>query len=164
MAQKTRKSKRPQPKPDGYVFGRPTEYRPEYCEQLIEHMKQKSFESFANHTKPRVTIRTLYSWLDSQPDFFQAKEKGMANNLEFSETLLVRNMETGKGGFNAIRYWLEQRHRKLYQQKVDVNVVTNNINDIVARATPEQLAQIVTAIEQKTLELEASNESESTKS
>ena len=30
----------PKPKPEGYTFGRPTEYRPEYCQRAIEFMKQ----------------------------------------------------------------------------------------------------------------------------
>ena len=31
---------RRKPKPEGYVFGRPTLYRPEYCRRAVDYMRQ----------------------------------------------------------------------------------------------------------------------------
>lgn len=31
------------PKPEGYVFGRPTTYRPEYCQQIIDYFAKPKF-------------------------------------------------------------------------------------------------------------------------
>lgn len=62
-------------KPDGYSFGRPTEYKPEYCDMVIEHMSMGlSFESFAGLIG---TCRsTLYNWMEKFPDFMDSKKRG----------------------------------------------------------------------------------------
>ena len=53
--------------------GRPTLYRPEYCEQVIDHMAQGlSFEAFAGRVG--VTKRTLYDWVEAHPEFLEAKQ------------------------------------------------------------------------------------------
>lgn len=68
--------------------GRPTKYKPEYCEELIDHMKEGfSLESFAG--KIGVCVDSLYAWRDSHP--------------EFSEAI--------KGGKAASRYWWEFKLR-----------------------------------------------------
>jgi hypothetical protein len=57
------------------VFGRPTEYRPEFCEKLIEHMRfGNSFETFG--AKVFAGKQTLYRWLENNEDFRDAKEIG----------------------------------------------------------------------------------------
>lgn len=63
----------PKAKPKRPV-GRPTLYRPEYCEKLIEHMSQGySFESFA------ATVGThrgvLYEWANKHKEFQDAKSR-----------------------------------------------------------------------------------------
>lgn len=53
--------------------GRPTKYRKEYCEQLIQHAsKGKSFESFGGVIK--VAKETLYLWARKHPEFMQARK------------------------------------------------------------------------------------------
>lgn len=65
-------------KPEGYTFGRPTLYKPEYCDQLIEHMsKGYSFESFAGAL--RVSKQIIYDWRVKHSDFLDAFE--IANEL-----------------------------------------------------------------------------------
>jgi hypothetical protein len=56
-------------------MGRPSEYKPEYADKLIEHMREgDSFETFgAIVGKSR---RTLYNWIDTHEDFKEAKEVG----------------------------------------------------------------------------------------
>lgn len=50
------------------VMGRPTLYKPEYCEMLLEHMEQGfSLESFAG--KVRVSRDTLYEWIKVHKEF-----------------------------------------------------------------------------------------------
>ncbi len=52
-------------------MGRPTEYRPEYCQQLITHMaKGGSFESFG--ADANCHRGTLYDWEAAHPDFADA--------------------------------------------------------------------------------------------
>lgn len=56
-------------------MARPSEYKPEFADKLIEHMKEgHSFETFgAIVGKSKVT---LYNWCEAHPDFKEAKEKG----------------------------------------------------------------------------------------
>jgi hypothetical protein len=64
-------------KPDGYVFGRPTKYRKDFCLKLIEHMKEGySFESFGAIVD--VCEDTLYEWANKHPNFSEAKKRGLA--------------------------------------------------------------------------------------
>lgn len=58
-------------------IGRPTKYKPEYCQKLIEHMALGySYEAFAG--KVDVAIDTLYNWEQLFPDFSEAKKEGKA--------------------------------------------------------------------------------------
>ncbi len=55
--------------------GRPTLYREEFCDELIEHMTQGlSFESFAGRIGTCRSI--LYDWVRDYPEFSDAKKKG----------------------------------------------------------------------------------------
>lgn len=55
--------------------GRPSKYKPEYCDQLIKHMEGGlSYESFAGTI--RVNRDTLYQWEKVNPDFSDAKKTG----------------------------------------------------------------------------------------
>ncbi len=57
--------------------GRPTKYKPEYCELLIIHMaKGMSYEAFAGHPDVIVSKQTLYDWEKEYPEFLDAKRKG----------------------------------------------------------------------------------------
>lgn len=66
--------------------GRPTDYRPEYCEMLVKHMAEGlSFESFAGVIG--ATKKTLYNWSDANPEFLHAKETGTEKCRVFWEKL-----------------------------------------------------------------------------
>lgn len=55
------------------MAGRPTDFKEEYCTQLIEHMGSGySFESFAGLIG--VARSTIYEWVDSKPEFSDAKK------------------------------------------------------------------------------------------
>jgi len=55
--------------------GRPTKYKPEYCEKLIEHMAEGlSFETFA--ATIGVSRAVLYNWCDAHSEFLDAKNIG----------------------------------------------------------------------------------------
>lgn len=61
--------------------GRPTDYRPEYCQVIIEEMggKGKSIAQFARDLQ--VSRKTIYNWADANPEFLHALTLAM----EFSE-------------------------------------------------------------------------------
>lgn len=73
-------------------MGRPTKFKEEYCDALIEHMeKGYSFESFAG--KLRVSKQTLYTWVESNPDFLDAKSIGTELARLYWEGLAIDHMD-----------------------------------------------------------------------
>ena len=66
--------------------GRPSKYKPEYCEALVEHMKTGlSFESFAGLVA--VNQDTLHEWKKKHPEFSEAQKNGSALSLLWWEKL-----------------------------------------------------------------------------
>jgi len=60
--------------------GRPTKYKPEFCQMLLEHMNQGlSFESFGGVVG--ACEKTLYNWVEENPEFLQAKGMGRQKSL-----------------------------------------------------------------------------------
>jgi hypothetical protein len=89
------------PKPEGYVFGRPTDYLPKYCEMIVEYAKAGgSYAAFAGSIQ--TTRATLNNWAIAHPDFFDAKRTAYYISLEFWEKLGINNIistsETTKNG------------------------------------------------------------------
>jgi len=81
--------------------GRPTLYKPEYCEQLITHMAEGlSYESFAGIVG--ASEKTLYNWENAKnetgelthPEWLEAKERAFALCRVFWERA-GRNMMLG---------------------------------------------------------------------
>ena len=69
-------------------IGRPSKYKPEYCQMLIDHMGSGlSYESFAAVIK--VNRDTIYAWEKEYPDFSDAKKIAWDQNLLFWEKLGV---------------------------------------------------------------------------
>src|SRR5215831_15887279 len=64
--------------------GRPSTYRPEYCQRVIDHMgKGKSLTAFAGSIG--AGKETVYGWITAYPDFAEAVDKARAarvNKLE----------------------------------------------------------------------------------
>ena len=78
------------------MAGQPTKYKPEYCEELINHMKLGlSFESFAG--KIGVCRDTLYAWRDAHSEFSDAIKKGKSASLLVWEHRLNEAVYDPKG-------------------------------------------------------------------
>lgn len=94
--------------------GRPTKYRPEYCQMLIEHMATgKSYETFVTKLDYSVSVATLYNWENKFPEFLEAKKRAfiecqntwedfmLANamgDIKSNPAILVYNMKCRFGG------------------------------------------------------------------
>jgi len=73
-------------KPKPAPVGRPTDYKPEYCKMLIEHMASGlSYQSFAAIVD--CWEQTLYNWETDYPEFLDAKRTGFVKNRLFWEKL-----------------------------------------------------------------------------
>lgn len=66
--------------------GRPTDYRPEYCGMLIEHMKGgNSLESFG--AVVHCDASTVFAWLRDNPEFSKARKVGKAYLAKYYEEM-----------------------------------------------------------------------------
>ena len=81
--------------------GRPTKYKPEYCEAFIQAMGEgKSITQFA--VSIGTTRQTLHAWKDAHPDFLDAYTRG----TEIAES-----------------YWEGQLQQMMYDSKVNAPLV-----------------------------------------
>lgn len=82
--------------------GRPSKYKKEYCEQLIEFMGNKTrpmpYEAFAGQVG--VSREVLYDWERAHPEFLHAKKVGRALNLQAMIDIGQRGM-TGNLGVKS---------------------------------------------------------------
>ena len=107
--------------------GRPTKYKPEYCEQLIKHMAEGlSFETFAAVIS--VNPDTIYEWAKRHNSFSEAKKIGFNKSQLFWEKL-GRSGAAGKmKNFNAASYIYncKCRFRKSETYGNDPDIISSN--------------------------------------
>jgi hypothetical protein len=79
--------------------GRPTLYRPEFCQDIVEHMKLgNSVESFGAYLGTKYGARyavhrdTIYAWENAHQEFSDAINGGRAYSLKFYEDLAKSGM------------------------------------------------------------------------
>ena len=76
--------------------GRPTDYRPEYCDEVQAAMADGySLTAFAGMID--VDRSTIGNWMDAHPEFFLAVSRGKAKRLLHWETSAMRVAERGGG-------------------------------------------------------------------
>ncbi len=90
---KDRYSKPFQSKPKAYAsVGRPTPYRPEYCQRAIEFMGQGySVTALAGHLL--VSKRCLYEWIAAHREFGDAINIGRAARVAALDTKLLTTVQ-----------------------------------------------------------------------
>jgi len=77
MSSKKKPPKRNLPDIEVNPVGRPTLYKPEYCEQLVAYRREGgSYQGFAGLIG--VDITTLYEWEGNQVEFSHAKKRAKA--------------------------------------------------------------------------------------
>jgi hypothetical protein len=121
---------RGKPKPEGYVFGRPTLYRPEYCQRAIEFMGQGySVTALAGHLG--MSKDAIYDWINLYPDFCHAVNMGRAARVAALEAKLL---STSQGvGVTAAIFALKNADpdewQDRYYTETSVNVSIHEMSD-----------------------------------
>jgi hypothetical protein len=93
-------------------LGRPTKYKPEYDQMLIDHMaKGYSFESFAGRIK--VAGSTIYEWVEKHDAFREAKKKAFEENRFFWEGAGLEGLYMGgkDNPFNSTIWIFNMKNR-----------------------------------------------------
>ena len=152
---------RSKPKPEGYVFGRPTLYKPEYCQQAIDYMA-KGYSVTALAGKFRVSKQCVYEWMLANRDFGDAINIGRAARVGALEHKLL-NTHIGVGVTAAI-FALKNADPDEWQDRYNT---VSEVNVTVRAMTDEQLLDIAArAAQSRTIEhdpslmLQHSNERE----
>lgn len=139
--------------------GRPSKYKPEYCELLIEHMgKGFSYDSFAGLIE--VHIDTLYEWEKVNPEFSEAKKIAFSKCMIFWEKLGIEhvlnethdeeNLEEGthkktSKSLNSVVWIFNMKNRFKWKDKQPDEVDSVNINFTLA----EKMAKARSRTEKK---------------
>ena len=90
--------------------GRPTKYKEEYCEKLMEHMKQGfSFESFGAIIG--VHRDTLYEWELHHSEFSDSKKKGVELSRLFWEKMGMEGAQGKIQGFRDVSFIFQFKNR-----------------------------------------------------
>ncbi len=106
--------------------GRPSDYDPAFCEQLIEHMsKGFSFEAFGGVIG--VARATLYNWEEAHPEFLDAKRIGQSRSQHFWEGKGIDGLDQGKN-FNATTWIFAMKNRFNWTDRVD-QTITADVNN-----------------------------------
>lgn len=100
--------------------GRPTKYKPEYCEQVIPFMSQGySTKAFAGHIG--VSLATVYNWMESEPEFLEAIKGGQAASALWWEETLRNNAKTGEGSAASAIFGVKNRSQEEWKDKHEVD-------------------------------------------
>ncbi len=97
--------------------GRPTKYKPEYCDALIEHMaKGYSFETFG--ASVGVWTSSTYLWL-KHPKFSEAKKEGEARCRLWWEKLGMGGASGHLKNFNAAAWIFNMKNRFHWKDRIE---------------------------------------------
>lgn len=119
-------------------WGRPTKYREEYDEILIDHMsKGLSFESFGAVVD--VYKEALYEWVKKHPSFANAKKTGSLKSQLFWEKIGISGTVGKINGFNNGSWIFNMKNRFNWADKHEVNQTGNSKIEIVIDKDDEQL-------------------------
>lgn len=130
------------------AVGRPTLYKPEYCELLIEHMGSGlSFEAFAGVVG--VCKKTLYDWEKANPEFLHAKSEGLEKARLFWEKLGVNNIinesfgKDGSRSLNSTVWIFNMKNRFGWRDKQPDEAPDTVVNNNTLQVSQEQLNEML---------------------
>lgn len=109
--------------------GRPTDYKPEYCELLIDHMKRGlSFESFGAVVD--CCEDTLHEWKKVHSEFSESYKKGEVYSRMLWEELGLVGTTEGKN-FNATTWIFNMKNRFKWKDRHDVTTDDKELKGLI---------------------------------
>lgn len=117
--------------------GRPTKYRPEYCQMVIDHMEEgASLTSFAAEID--VGRSTITLWADEHPEFMAAVTRAKAKCAAWWEKVGRNLALTGEGNATMVVFGLKNMSADDWREKQALELtgkdqgpiqVENTVND-----------------------------------
>ena len=125
------------------VGGRPTLYKEEYCEALVNHMASGlSFESFAGLV--RVNKDTIYQWKKKNPEFAEAYKKGQMVSQLFFEKIGIQALHEEPKEFNTGLWIFFMKARFKWNDKPAVEALTEQIKAVTIDLPTAKKQQVIT--------------------
>jgi transposase len=98
--------------------GRPTDYRVEYCDRLIEIMREgASIEEVAADLD--ISKTTLYNWAEAHEEFMNAKKRG--EELSLSWWVKQGRIQLQNRDFSATLFYMNMKNRFKWRDKHEVD-------------------------------------------
>jgi len=120
--------------------GRPSKYKPEYCEAIVAHMAEgASATSFA--ASIGVSRSTITEWASEHPEFSAAVTRGKTMCAAWWEKLARTNAMTGDGNATLTVFGLKNMAPDDWREKQEVEhsggvTVTKIVREIVRPQNP----------------------------
>jgi hypothetical protein len=122
--------------PEKHAGGRPSEYKPEYCELVIERMGEGlSLTAFAGSIK--VDKQSVYRWMSEHSEFSHAVARGRSTRVLNLEQKLLRARYGAQS--SAAIFALRNADPSEWR---DVRNVQHDHSHTIANLTDEQLLAI----------------------
>ena len=100
--------------------GRPTKYKPEYCQAAIDFMREGySVTAFAGHIG--VARSTVFKWAEENPDFSDSLKTAQALAALWWEESLRIVARTGEGNATACIFGVKNRSTEDWRDKQEVD-------------------------------------------
>jgi Helix-turn-helix domain of resolvase len=110
--------------------GRPTLYKPEYCQRLIDLLSEGlSFAACAGEFS--VSRQTIYDWSEEHPEFLDAKSIGEAKTQLWWERRNLAFAKGGEGNATSIVFGLKNRAAADWRDRTEQE--STNKTEIVIR-------------------------------
>lgn len=128
--------------------GRPTKYKKEYCDLLVEDMARGySYEAFAGLIK--VHVDTLYEWEKIHPEFSDAKKAAVAQGRRTWEgwgmdgLWTMTSKEEGSRSMNATLWIFNMKNRFGWRDRQEIETTGSQTLTLKNESmTPQDLKQI----------------------
>lgn len=115
--------------------GRPTKYKPEFCE-IIEKDLAMGYSKEAACGGIGITKETMYQWIKTHPEFSDAIRRGELKSIRHYESRLIAHgsgkkmdgFDQSKSNLNAIIFPLKTRFHRVYgeRQKIETTEKSDN--------------------------------------
>jgi hypothetical protein len=110
--------------------GRPSEYKPEYCQRIIDYMaKGHSLTAFAGSID--VDKATVYRWINQHPEFSEAADRAKAKQVCPWEEKLIRAEKGGEvaASIFALKNAAPDEWREVRYASFDTTVRVETLTD-----------------------------------
>lgn len=120
--------------------GRPTKYKPEYCQMVVDHMAEgASLTSFA--PKIDVARSTINEWIDANPDFSEAVKRAKAKCAAWWERVGRSGAQGGDVNPTLVIFGLKNMAADDWREKQELDVNQKSEIKVSANMSPQDAAK-----------------------